>query len=72
MCSYVSTVHNVVKKDNFFGLIGFGAIGKKVCKLAKNFGAKVISYDPYTNSNLENEFNLNMRESARISKGKIF
>ena len=29
-------------KDKIFGLIGFGAIGKKVCKLAQSFCAKVI------------------------------
>ncbi len=45
-------------KEKIFGLIGFGAIGKKVCKLANNFGAKVISYDPYVDKKLEKEFNL--------------
>ena len=55
-------------KDKIFGLIGFGAIGKKVCKLAKNFGAKVISYDPYTNSNLENEFNLKFTTFDEVIK----
>ena len=55
-------------KDKIFGLIGFGAIGKKVCKLAKNFGAKVISYDPYINSNLENEFNLKFTTFDEVIK----
>lgn len=55
-------------KDKIFGLIGFGAIGKKVCKLAKNFGAKVISYDPYINSNLENEFNLKFTTFEEVIK----
>ena len=45
-------------KEKIFGLIGFGATGKKVCKLAQSFGAKVISYDPYLDKKLENEFNL--------------
>ncbi len=45
-------------KEKIFGLIGFGAIGKKVCTLAKTFGAEVISYDPYVDKKLENEFNL--------------
>ena len=55
-------------KDKIFGLIGFGAIGKKVCKLAQNFGAKVISYDPYINSNLENEFNLKFTTFDEVIK----
>ncbi len=55
-------------KDKIFGLIGFGAIGKKVCKLAKNFGAKVVSYDPYINSNLENEFNLKFTTFEEVIK----
>ena len=29
------------------GLLGFGVIGKKVCRLAQVFGAKVIAYDPF-------------------------
>ena len=45
-------------KEKTFGLIGFGAIGKKVCELAQSFGAKVISYDPYVDKKLENEFNI--------------
>ena len=45
-------------KEKTFGLIGFGAIGKKVCTLAHNFGSKVISYDPYVDKKLENEFNI--------------
>jgi len=45
-------------KEKTFGLIGFGAIGKKVCGLAQSFGSKVISYDPYVDKKLENEFNL--------------
>ena len=55
-------------KDKIFGLIGFGTIGKKVCKLAQNFGAKVISYDPYINSNLENEFNLKFTTFDEVIK----
>ena len=45
-------------KEKTFGLIGFGAIGKKVCELAQSFGAKVISYDPYVDKKLEKEFNI--------------
>ena len=29
------------------GLLGFGAIGRAVCKRARSFGMKVIAYDPY-------------------------
>ena len=55
-------------KDKIFGLIGFGAIGKKVCKLAQSFCAKVISYDPYINSNLKNEFNLKFTTFDEVIK----
>ena len=31
------------------GLLGFGRIGRRISKKAKNFGLKVIAYDPYLN-----------------------
>ena len=45
-------------KDKILGLIGFGDISKKVFRLAQNFGAKVISYDPYVDAKLKKEFNV--------------
>jgi len=30
-----------------WGLIGFGTVGKEVCKRAKGFGCNVLVYDPY-------------------------
>lgn len=33
--------------SSILGLIGFGAIGEKVAKIAKAFGATILVYDPY-------------------------
>ena len=46
---------NEIKKDKrvyrlseaTLGLIGFGRIGRRISEKAKNFGLKVIAYDPY-------------------------
>ena len=46
---------NEIKKDKrvyrlseaTLGLLGFGRIGRRISKKAKNFGLKVIAYDPY-------------------------
>ena len=45
-------------KGKIFGLLGFGTIGKKVCKLAQNFGAEVVSFDPYVSPSVQNKFNI--------------
>ena len=55
-------------KDKIFGLIGFGSIGKKVCNLVKNFGAKVISYDPYIDKNLQNKFDVKFTTFDEVIK----
>jgi len=47
-------------KGKIFGLLGFGTIGKKVCKLAKNFGAEVVSFDPYINKSIQKKFNIKL------------
>lgn len=36
-------------KDKVVGLLGFGAIARKVVPLIKPFGVRVIAYDPYIN-----------------------
>ena len=48
---------NEIKKDKrvyrlseaTLGLLGFGRIGRRISKKAKNFGLKIIAYDPYLN-----------------------
>ena len=48
---------NEIKKDKrvyrlseaTLGLLGFGRIGRRISKKAKNFGLNVIAYDPYLN-----------------------
>tara|TARA_B100001250_G_C19743032_1_gene763941 strand:+ start:367 stop:1287 length:921 start_codon:yes stop_codon:yes gene_type:complete len=55
-------------KDKNFGLIGFGSIGKKVSKLAQSFGAKVIAYDPYIDSNLHEKYNVKFTTFDEVIK----
>ncbi len=50
------------------GLLGFGTIGKKVCKLAKNFGAKVISFDPYVSKSIQKKFNIKLISFKKLIK----
>lgn len=35
-------------EDKVVGIVGFGAIGKKVAEMAYGLGMKVLAYDPYT------------------------
>jgi phosphoglycerate dehydrogenase-like enzyme len=44
------------------GLLGFGFIAKKVCKIAQAFGVKIIAYDPYVSNDVENEYKINLVE----------
>ena len=50
------------------GLLGFGTIGKKVCKLAKNFRAKVVSFDPYVNKSIQKKFNIKLISFKKLIK----
>tara|TARA_B100000700_G_scaffold102322_1_gene115400 strand:+ start:2261 stop:3184 length:924 start_codon:yes stop_codon:yes gene_type:complete len=50
------------------GLLGFGTIGKKVCKLAKNFGAKVVAFDPYINKSIQKKFNIKLLSFKKLIK----
>jgi|TARA_B100001964_G_scaffold156494_1_gene171915 phosphoglycerate dehydrogenase-like enzyme len=55
-------------KGKIFGLLGFGTIGKKVCKLAKNFGAEVVSFDPYINKSIQKKFNIKLLSFKKLIK----
>ena len=49
------------------GLLGFGVIGKKVCRLAQVFGAKVIAYDPFVPDSDAKKYNVSL-----VSQNDIF
>ena len=53
-------------RGKILGLIGFGTIGKKVCKLAKNFGTEVIAFDPYINSSVQKKFNIKLLDFKKL------
>jgi len=48
------------------GLLGFGIIGKKVSKLAKAFGSKIIACDPFVPSSTERKYNISLVEQQEI------
>ena len=41
------TMRGVELNGNTLGIIGLGAIGRKVARLARAFGMKVVAFDPY-------------------------
>ena len=48
------------------GLLGFGTIGRKVCRLAQLFGAEVIAYDPFFQKSDVSEFNISLVEQENL------
>lgn len=48
------------------GLLGFGTIGRKVCRLAQVFGAEVIAYDPFVQKSDISEFNISLVEQEKL------
>ena len=55
-------------KGKIFGLLGFGTIGKKVCRLAQNFGAEVVSFDPYISPSVQKKFNIKLLKFNKLIK----
>jgi (S)-sulfolactate dehydrogenase len=55
-----NTVLSRELKDKTIGILGFGLIGRKVCKIAQIFGAKVIAYDPYVDNKIAEEFDIKL------------
>ena len=55
-------------KGKIFGLLGFGTIGKKVCRLAQNFGAEVVSFDPYIGPSVQKKFNIKLLKFNKLLK----
>ncbi len=50
------------------GLLGFGTIGKKVSILAKNFGTKVVSFDPFVSKSIQKKYNINLISFNKLIK----
>ena len=48
------------------GLLGFGTIGRKVCRLAQAFGAEVIAHDPFVQKSDVSEFNISLVEQEKL------
>ncbi|MDC0198064.1 hypothetical protein OAK13_04510 [Candidatus Thioglobus sp.] len=48
------------------GLLGFGTIGRKVCRLAQLFGAEVIAYDPFFQKSDVSEFDISLVEQENL------
>jgi len=55
-------------KGKIFRLLGFGTIGKKVCRLAQNFGAEVVSFDPYISPSVQKKFNIKLLKFNKLIK----
>lgn len=49
------------------GIIGFGRIGKNLCKMANTFGMQVISYSPHITKDQEDEYHM-----KGVTLGKLF
>jgi phosphoglycerate dehydrogenase-like enzyme len=53
-------------REKIIGLLGFGIIGKKVCKLAQAFGSKIVAYDPYISLDVGSEYNISLVELQEL------
>ena len=53
-------------RGKIIGLLGFGIIGKKVCKLVQAFGSQIVAYDPYISSTVSREYNISLVELQEL------
>ena len=61
--------NSIVSKElrgKIIGLLGFGMIGKKVCKLAQAFGSQIVAYDPYISSTVSSEYDISLVELQEL------
>ena len=61
--------NSIVSKElrgKIIGLLGFGMIGKKVCKLAQAFGSQIVAYDPYISSTVSSEYGISLVELQEL------
>jgi len=63
-----TTIESRELKEKTLGLLGFGAIGKKVNTLAQTFGMRVMVSDPYINKSNQNEFNITLIDKDELFK----
>jgi phosphoglycerate dehydrogenase-like enzyme len=60
---------SIISKElsgKIIGLLGFGIIGKKVCKLAQAFGSQIVTHDPYISSSVGSEYNISFVELQEL------
>jgi D-3-phosphoglycerate dehydrogenase len=55
-----------------FGLVGFGAIGQSIARLASAFGMKVLAYDPFQNLEVFNSFSTKQSSLKEIAINSDF
>lgn len=55
-------------RGSTLGIVGFGAIGKEIAYLMKNFGIKIISYDPYQKNEIFNKYDVEKVDMDKLLK----
>jgi len=62
----VISAHQMVAKNNWGGLIGFGNIGKAIAMRAKGFDLKVLAYDPYIDPKQAEKFSVTLSSLEEV------
>ncbi|MBD3229506.1 MAG: phosphoglycerate dehydrogenase [Candidatus Lokiarchaeota archaeon] len=63
-----SDLKGVELRNKTLGIIGFGRIGRRVAQRAKPFGMKIMAYDPYISTKLEDELGVKLTTMENVLK----